>query len=128
MRDLYPERRRYNSGTVADQRHSRFTLTASGPAASEPYRRASAPQMRRIVLDAGIEQMILPDAVDAEVLPRIAFALEAGFLQETDGRHVGRDAGGFEPVQAQRHEAERQEAAQGRRHQAVARKGLAHPI
>ena len=69
----------YSSISVAVQR---------GPDASNPIRldRAAGPEMGRLVLDARIEQVVLPHPVDAQILPRIALALEAGFLQQARSR------------------------------------------
>src|SRR5215470_3165227 len=46
----------------------------------------------RIVLEAGEQQVVLPDPVDAEILAGKAFALEAGFLQQPDRRDIRGDA------------------------------------
>src|SRR5207245_4809028 len=72
--------------------------------------------------------MILPYAVDAEVLPCVALTLETGFFQQPYRCHVGGDASRLEPVQVQARKAERDQDAQRHRHQALARVGFAHPI
>src|SRR6266849_7552630 len=72
--------------------------------------------------------MILPHAVNAEVLPRVTFTLESGFFKESYRGHVGGDAGRIKPVQAQARKAERDQDAQRHRHQALARVTFAHPI
>src|SRR4029077_15178414 len=51
------------------------------------------------ILQASVEQMVLPDAVDAEIFARITLAHEAGIFQKPDRSGVGRDAGRFPPVE-----------------------------
>src|SRR4051812_2155287 len=82
----------------------------------------------RVVLQTRIEQVVLPLAVDAEVLARVALALEAGLLQQPDRGLVGRDARGLEAVQPQIAERERDERAHRGRHEALPRKWPADPI
>jgi hypothetical protein len=45
--------------------------------------------------------MILPLAVDAKILAGVALLLEAGAQQQGPARHVGRQAGRLDLVQAQ---------------------------
>src|SRR3954471_8915937 len=72
--------------------------------------------------------MVLPTAVDAEILPGIAFALEAGLFQQPHGRRVGRNAGRFQPVQPNGVERERDQGANPCRHIALAREWKPDPI
>src|SRR2546425_663551 len=58
----------------------------------------------RIVLQQGKKIMILPNAVDLQIAARPAFALEAGLLEHRRGSEVVRQAGGLQPMQAERHE------------------------
>src|SRR5262245_8535107 len=68
---------------------------ALAPYSSPPWRPQGRPQvwLRQIVLEAGKEQVVLPCAVDAQVLAGKSLAPEPGPLQEPDRGHVGRDAG-----------------------------------
>src|SRR3954471_639185 len=72
--------------------------------------------------------MILPAAVDAEILPGIAFALEAGLFQQLHGRRVGRNAGRFQPVQPNGVERERDQGANRCRHIALPGEWKPDPI
>ena len=95
-------------------------------AAARPVSCASPLTLR--ILQAAVKQVVLPDAVDAEIFARVAFAHEAGIFQQPDRGRVGRDAGGFQPVQPQRGEGERDQRAHRRRHEAVAHIRKPHPI
>src|SRR5437899_11567965 len=88
--------------------------------AGEPWRpqgtpkrmvRKSAELWLRVVLEAGIEQVILPDPIDAEILSGESLALKSGLLEEPDRRQVCWDAGGLDPMQPQRPESERDQGA-----------------
>src|SRR5689334_23939592 len=83
---------------------------------------------RSIARKAREQQMVLPQPVDAEVLPRVALAREAGVFQEPDRGRIGRNAGGLEPVQAQRAECERHQRAHRAAHQPTPRERLADPV
>src|SRR5581483_7982947 len=72
--------------------------------------------------------MILPSPVDAEILARIPFALESGFLQEVNRGDVGRNACRLDPVELQRAEREGNDGADGCRHVTPARIRRSHPI
>src|SRR5258708_27244606 len=72
--------------------------------------------------------MVLPDPVDAKILPRKALALEPGLLQQPDRRHIGRDARGFDPVKLQRPECEGNDRIDRRRHVTLPRMGRSHPV
>src|SRR5262245_42282901 len=73
----------------------------------------------RVVADEAVEDVILPAAVDAQVLAGVPFAGESDLLKETDRRGVAWQAGGFEPVEVQRLESEAHDGADRRRHQAL---------
>src|SRR3954447_12552857 len=72
--------------------------------------------------------MVLPLAVDAEILPRIAFALKAGFFEQPHGSRVGRNAGGFQPMQPDGAEGEWKEGLNRRAHIALLGEWRANPI
>ncbi len=55
----------------------------------------------KILVQKAEQQMVLPDAVDAEVAPRHSFAGEAAFLQHADRGGIGGNAGGLDAVQIQ---------------------------
>src|SRR6202047_1803073 len=58
------------------------------------------------VLQPRIEQMILPDTVDAQIFARIALAYESGVFQKPRRAGIGRDAGGLDAMQPQGAEGE----------------------
>src|SRR5712692_1942397 len=72
--------------------------------------------------------MVLPDPVDAKILPGKALALETSFLQQPDRRDVGWDAGGFDPMQLQRPECKGNDGVDRGRHVTLARIGCSHPV
>jgi integrase len=74
------------------------------------------------------EEVVLPAAVDQEIVAGIALLVEAGAQQDGAARRVGRQAGGLDPVQAQPVEGEIEDERQRRRHQPLAREGLADPV
>src|SRR5216110_2268418 len=74
------------------------------------------------------QQMVLPDAVDAEIAPRQALAAEAAFFQHPDRRRIGGDAGGLDAVKIELAEQRRQQYAQRRRHVAAMRMRLSDPV
>src|ERR1043166_8282504 len=76
--------------------------------AAGPWRpQGAVNKTRSIAREAREQQVVLPQPVDAEILPRIAFARKARVFQEPDRGRVGGNAGRLEPVQAQRSERER---------------------
>src|SRR5580700_148839 len=79
-------------------------------------------------LQARIKQMVLPYAVDAQVLASVTLADEAGLLQKTDGSGIGRNAGRFQPMQPQRGESERNDGTHPRRHVAATDVRQPHPV
>src|SRR5258705_2212530 len=70
----------------------------------------------KILMQQAEQQMVLPDAVDAEVAPRQALATESAFLQHPDRRGVGGDAGRLDAVEIELAEQRRQQYAQRRGH------------
>src|ERR1700722_19705699 len=80
------------------------------------------------ILQASVEQMVLPDAVDAEIFARITLAHEADIFQEPDRSGIGRDAGRFQPVQPQGAEGERDHRTHRRRHVALPDVRKPHPV
>src|SRR5580704_3981635 len=58
------------------------------------------------VLEPCIEQVILPDAVDAQIFARIALAHKSGVFQKPRRAGIGRDAGGLDAMQPQAAEGE----------------------
>src|SRR6266478_4386330 len=77
---------------------------------SSPWGRVITAQWRRtqgagnpvsaakILVQQAEQQMVLPDAVDAEIAPREALAAEAAFLQHPERRRIGGDASGLDAV------------------------------
>src|ERR1700722_12176114 len=63
------------------------------------------------VLQAGIKQVVLPGAVDAQIFARVAFAHEAGILQKPGRTGIARDARRLDPMQPQRRKGERNDGA-----------------
>src|SRR5437762_388021 len=74
------------------------------------------------------QQMVLPFAVDQQVVAGVALLLKASAHQERAARHVARQAGGLDPVQPQLLESEIEHQRQRGGHDALARKGLAGPV
>src|SRR5262245_2510521 len=81
-----------------------------------------------VVLQPCIQQVILPDPVDAKITARVALAFETGFLEQANRRRVVRYAGGFQPVQPKRGEAVRDQRPHGGSHVAFAREALPDPV
>src|SRR5579883_3267204 len=69
-----------------------FPLRAFRPVRTRPWLRL------RCILQTRIQQMVLPDAIDAQIFARITFAPEAGVFQQPHRAGIARDAGRFEPV------------------------------
>src|SRR5581483_7491245 len=68
------------------------------PIAANPRRRSwseARSSTAKILMQQAEQQMVLPDAVDAEIAPRQALAGEAAFLEHPDRRRIGGDAGGL---------------------------------
>src|SRR5437868_13666740 len=59
-----------------------------------PWRTPQRDRIQRstIVLQPCIKEMVLPDTVNAQILPRKSFALEARFVEQPDGSDVARNA------------------------------------
>src|SRR5258708_1324178 len=53
----------------------------------------------KILMQQAEQQMILPDAVDAEIAPRQALAGKTAFLQHPDRCRIGGNAAGLDPIQ-----------------------------
>src|SRR4029078_7875572 len=81
-----------------------------------------------VVLEPCVQQVILPDPVDAKITARIAFALESRFLKQPNRCRVVRDTWRLKPVQPQRGEAVRHQRAYRGAHVALAREALADPV
>src|SRR5260370_26010186 len=62
----------------------------------------------KILMQQAEQQMILPDAVDAEIAPRQALAGKTAFLQHPDRWCIGGDAGGLDAMQIELAEQGRQ--------------------
>src|SRR5436309_15589459 len=82
----------------------------------------------RIVLQAGIEQMILPSTVNAQVFAGITFTCKTRLLQQADRNDIGGNAGCFEAMQSERAEGEGNERTYRRRHIALPGVRLAYPV
>src|ERR1700730_11115326 len=108
-----------------------------GSARLAPYTSAMAANPRRvpksrnqgltakILMQQAEQQMVLPDAVDAEIAPRQPLAREAAFLQHPDRGRIRGNAGGLDAVQIELAEQRWQQHAQPRRHVAAMRMRLA---
>src|SRR5437764_13899927 len=72
--------------------------------------------------------MVLPFAVDQQVIAGVALLLKAGAHQQRTARHIGRQAGGLDPVQPQLLESEIEHQRQCRSHKALARIWFAGPV
>src|SRR5215813_5983331 len=72
--------------------------------------------------------MILPDAIDAQVLAGKALAPETRFLQEPNRRNICGNAGGFDAVKLQRSEGEGDDRIYRGRHMTLAPVGCPDPI
>src|SRR6266508_2607786 len=107
-------RRPYSSPMAANPRHPKG-LEINGSAA-------------KILMQQAEQQVVLPDAVDAEIAPRQALAAEAAFLQHPDRRRIGGNAGGLDAVKIELAEQRWQQHPQGRRHVAAMRMRLPDPV
>src|SRR3546814_19091454 len=72
--------------------------------------------------------MVLPLAVDAQILAGIALLPEADLQQQAAAGVVGGQAGGFHPVQRQLLESELDDRRDGLAHEALAGVALADPV
>src|SRR5258707_5400054 len=87
--------------------------------AANPRRRKSRSKptsAAKILMQQAKQQMVLPDAVDAEIAPRQPLAAEAAFLQHPDRGRIGRDAAGLDAGKIQFAEQRGQQYAQRLRH------------
>src|SRR6185437_7822745 len=82
----------------------------------------------KILVQQAEQQMVLPDAVDAEIAPCQSLAGKPAFLQYPDRGRVGGNAGGLDAVQIEFAEQRRQQHPQRRRHVAAMGVGLADPV
>src|SRR3981081_3534574 len=105
---------RYNSAMAANPRHAP-NCENQGSAA-------------KILMQQAEQQMVLPDAVDAEIAPRQTLAAETAFLQHRHPRRIGGNAGSPDAVKVELAEQRGQQHAQRRRHVAAMRMRLADPI
>src|SRR5262245_46271402 len=99
--------------------------------AAQPWRsqgRAPRYSTSRVVPQPGIEQVVLPHPVDAEVLAGKSLAPEPGPFQKPDRGGVAGDAGRLDPMQPQRTECERQQRADRCRHVPLPCERRAHPV
>src|ERR1700719_3871264 len=81
-----------------------------------------------ILVQQAEQQVILPDAVDAEIAARQPLAGETAFLEHPDRRRVGGNAGGLDAMQVELAEQGGQQHPQRRGHVAAMRMRLADPI
>src|SRR5690606_36305414 len=81
-----------------------------------------------VVDDAGIEIVVLPDAIDLQVRPQQSFAPESGFFKHADRSNVFGNTGSFDPVQLQLAESETRKRLHRVGHQALPAIGLADPV
>src|SRR5256885_733614 len=135
------------AGDITRRAHARIVARPAEEAATEPITHSSpkpeqrptsrvchwtlaAPRhsTRAAAVEPREQQMILPQAVDAEIFACIAFAREAHFFQKPDRGGIGGNASRFQPVKTQRSEGERHQSREGAGHQAAAREGLADPV
>src|SRR6266852_3336915 len=111
--------------TANPRRKPRRRRSSLGPSLGPSLGSGSA---AKILMQQPEQQVILPDAVDAEIAPRQPLAAEAAFLQHPDRGRIGGDAGGLDAVKIELAKQRRQEHAQRRRHVAAMRMGLPDPI
>ena len=83
---------------------------------------------QRIVAQPGVKVVVVPLAIDAEVLARQPLVAKPAFLEEPRGSCVARNASGIEPMQAERAERERRNRLDGGAHIAAPGIRLAHPV
>src|SRR5882757_828957 len=89
---------------------------------------ADRPLAAKILVQQAEQQVVLPDAVDAEIASRQTFAIESAFLEHPDRRRIGGNAGGLDAVKIELTEQRRQQHAQRRRHVAAMCMGLPDPV
>src|ERR1700722_13600447 len=112
----------YNRAMAANPRH----LSQFGNKVSRIWKQTGL--AAKILMQQAEQQVVLPDAVDAEVTPRQALAGKAALFQYPDRRRVGGDTGGFDPVQIEFAEQRRQQHPERRRHVTAMRMGLSDPV
>src|SRR5665213_1181237 len=81
-----------------------------------------------ILMQQAEQQVVLPDAIDAEIAPRQTLAGEAAFLQHPDRGRIGGNAGGLDAVQIEFAEQRRQQHPQRRGHVAAMGVRLPDPV
>src|SRR5205085_6736008 len=138
---------RHRSDDAVDRRRSRLTerATAVGWAERSEAHRGGGTMMGFAALSPSYsygatklpppilaqdrkQQVILPLSIDQQIVAGIALLLKTGVQQQRAARHIGRQTGRFDAVQAQPFEGEIENQRQGRAHVALARIGLAGPI
>src|SRR5450631_658042 len=82
----------------------------------------------KILMQQAEQQMVLPDAIDEEIAPRQALAVETALLQYPDRGGIAGNAGGLDAVQVEFAEQRRQQHPQRRRHVAAMGVGLPDPV
>src|SRR6267142_2771115 len=82
----------------------------------------------KILVQQAEQQVVLPDAIDAEIASRQTFAVKSAFLKHPDRRRIGGNAGGLDAVKIEFAEQRRQQHAQRRRHVALMCMGLPDPV
>ena len=117
---MRPRCGKQNNGDQADtiqpHLHSRgtnqrlFLLTSHGGNKRSPGR-----LLPRIVAKQAVKQVVLPASIDAQILPRIALAMESDLFEEADRGVVVRQAGRLDPVEVERVEGEADDRADGAR-------------
>src|SRR5437588_68479 len=87
-----------------------YQANRGSPMACKKTSTVQNPSRMRVVAQPREQQVVLPDAIDAEVLTGKPFSAESGLLQQTDGGRVRRDAGGLDAMQPQRRKRKRQKS------------------
>src|SRR5712664_4985102 len=82
----------------------------------------------KILMQQAEQQVVLPDAIDAEITSRQTFAAKSAFLKHPDRRRIGGNAGGLDAVKIEFAEQRRQQYAQRRRHVAAMRVRFSDPV
>src|SRR5215467_2761192 len=93
-----------------------------------PTGRSPACTIAQIAAQKCIEHMVLPAAVDAQILAGVTLLAEPDLGQKAAAGGVVRQAGGLDTVQTEAVEDEQHERLQRLGHVAVAGVGLADPI
>src|SRR5262249_33972544 len=95
---------------------------------TRPVNRSAARTIAQIAAQKCIEHVVLPAAVDAQILAGIALLADPQLLQQTAAGGVVRQAGGLEAVQSEAVEDEQHERPQRLGHVALAGVVLADPV